>query len=209
MGENENPKKDCKCGQPHRPPWVGPEPGPEPGPKPPVPPLTPHQLKHIPRDNYCCAQDMFMADHEIQNIPQLIAYIKGQLGSPVICVEISDSQLIDIIRDMVQYIQRYYYREGNYRDYLVLDLIPGCTHYKICQELESVVDFATANWLGDINELFTLPHNALYDSVMSMNASSIFRGSCYGNSAGFGDEFRRIKQWQQNARCVTTRFRKE
>ena len=64
-----------------------PEPPPPP-PKPPVPPFPPHHLKHIPRDNYCCAQDMFMADHEIQNIPQLIAYIKGQLGSPVICVEI-------------------------------------------------------------------------------------------------------------------------
>ena len=128
---------------------------------------------------------MFMADHEIQNIPQLIAYIKGQLGSPVICVEISDSQLVDIIRDMVQYIQRYYYREGNYRDYLCMELLPGKTHYKLCQELESVVDFQTASWLGNINELFTIPHNILYDQMMGMNNFN-YNGMCYGDSS-YGD----------------------
>lgn len=158
---------------------------PEPPHKPPQPPFPPHHLKHIPRDNYCCAQDMFMADHEIQNIPQLIAYIKGQLGSPVICVEISDAQLIDIIRDMVQYIQRYYYREGNYRDYLCMELQPGKTHYKLCQELESVVDFQTASWLGNINELFTISHNILYDQMMGMNNFN-YNGMCYGDSS-YGD----------------------
>ena len=109
------------------------------------------------------------------------------LGSPVICIEISDEQLNYIIGDTIRYIQRYYFRRGNYRDYLIMELQPGKTHYKICQELDTIVDFQTSNWLGDINELFTLPHNALYDSVMSMNSSSIFRGSCYGNSAGYGD----------------------
>ena len=118
---------------------------------------------------------------------QMRNYIKMMLGSPVICVEISDEQLNYIIADAIRYVQRYYFGQGNYRDYLVMELVPGQTHYKICQELESVVDFQTANWIGDINELFTLPHNALYDSVMSMNSSSIYRGACYGNSAGYGD----------------------
>jgi hypothetical protein len=118
---------------------------------------------------------------------QMRNYIKMMLGSPVICIELSDQQLNYIIGDCIRYIQRYYYRQGHYRDYLILELQPGKTHYKICQELETVVDFQVANWLGDINELFTLPHNALYDSVMSMNNSSLFRGACYGNSAGYGD----------------------
>ena len=81
--------------------------------------------------------------------------------------------------------QRYYYKEGSYRDYLCLELIPGKTHYKICQELESVVDFQTASWLGNINELFTVPHNVLYDSMMSLNNFS-YNGICYGDSS-YGD----------------------
>lgn len=138
-----------------------------------------------PQVNCYNLQDRFMAEHQIQNLTQLIAYIKGQLGSPVICVEISQDQIIDIIRDTVQYIWRYYYNEGSYRDYLCMELIPGKTHYKLCQELESVVDFQTSNWLGNINELFTVPHNMLYDTMMSMNNFS-FNGMCYGDSS-YGD----------------------
>lgn len=162
---------------PPGPPPPGPRPFPPgpPRPKPPVPPPPP---------NNC---DPVLESTMIQNMAQMRNYIKMMLGSPVICIEISDEQLNYIIADMIRYVQRYYARQGNYRDYLVMELQPGRTHYKICQELEEVVDFQTANWIGDINELFTLPHNALYDSVMSMNTSSIFRGACYGNSAGFGD----------------------
>ena len=165
------------------------QPGPrlQPFPDPPVGPgpwtnPTPHYPQH-PQNN--C--DPVLEGTMIQNVAQLRNYIKLMLGSPVICIEISDEQLNYIIGDTIRYIQRYYFRRGNYRDYLIMELQPGKTHYKICQELDTIVDFQTSNWLGDINELFTLPHNALYDSVMSMNSSSIFRGSCYGNSAGYGD----------------------
>lgn len=192
------------------PPHPGPFPPPPPGPFPPPPsgrPMPPPNAHtgSVPMPPYPgpCQNDPVLEATTIQNIAMLRNYIKLMLGSPVICVEISDEQLNYIIGDCIRYIQRYYFRQGNYRDYLVLDLIPGCTHYKICQELESVVDFATANWLGDINELFTLPHNALYDSVMSMNASSIFRGSCYGNSAGFGDvlgSWNAALQWLEQAK---------
>lgn len=169
-------------------------PGPKPGPFPPGPPPAPRPFPPgpprpkppvpPPPPNSC---DPVLESTMIQNMAQMRNYIKLMLGSPVICIEISDEQLNYIIADMIRYVQRYYARQGNYRDYLVMELQPGRTHYKICQELEEVVDFQTANWIGDINELFTLPHNALYDSVMSMNTSSIFRGACYGNSAGFGD----------------------
>ena len=167
------------------PPGFRPEPGTFVPPKDNKPKVPPHAVKHIPKESYCCAVDHFMEDREIQNIPQLIAYIKGQLGSPIICCEIADSQILDVIRDMVQYIWRYYYKEGNYRDYLCMELFPGKTHYKLCQELESVVDFQTANWLGNINELFTVPHNVLYDQIQSMNTFN-YNGMCYGDSS-FGD----------------------
>lgn len=173
-----------------------PEPAPKPGPRPPKPPMPPgpmpfppgpprpHPVEPPPPPQNC---DPVLESTKIQNMAQMRNYIKMMLGSPVICVEISDEQLNYIIADAVRYVQRYYFGQGNFRDYLVMELVPGQTHYKICQELESVVDFQTANWIGDINELFTLPHNALYDSVMSMNSSSIYRGACYGNSAGYGD----------------------
>lgn len=147
--------------------------------------MTPeHFAKHIPKEDYCFAQDRFMAEHQIQNVAQFVAYVKGQLGSPMICVELADSTILDIMRDMVQYVWRYYYKEGSYRDYLCMELIPGKTHYKLCQELESVVDFQTSNWLGNINELFTASHNILYDTMMSKNFS--YNGLCYGDSS-YGD----------------------
>ena len=68
---------------------------------------------------------------EIQNMAQMRNYVKMMLGSPVICVEISDEQLNYIIGDAIRYVQRYYFGQGNYRDYLVMELVPGQTHYKI------------------------------------------------------------------------------
>lgn len=149
---------------------------PPPEPDKPIPPPHP--------GNYCAAADGFMKAHQIQNVAQLREYIKRQLGSPVICVELSDDQLDDIIRDCVQYIQRYYMGEGHYSDYLIMELQPGISHYKLCQELESVVDFKTSNWIGGINDLFTVPHALLYDQVMGMNC---WEGNCFGNSAAYGD----------------------
>lgn len=169
--------------EPHPGPHPGPYPPPGPSPFPPGP-FRPIPPGPPPPQNTC---DPVLEGTMIQNIAQLRNYIKLMLGSPVICIEISDEQLNYIIGDALRYVHRYYFRRGHFRDYLIMELQPGKTHYKICQELETVVDFQTSNWLGDINELFTLPHNALYDSVMSMNSSSIFRGSCYGNSAGYGD----------------------
>lgn len=103
---------------PHHPHTDGPVPGSGPNPNivhpchPPHPPMPPKP----------CVGDPFMESANIQNVAQLRSYIKMMLGSPVICVEISDQQMNYIIADTVRYIQRYYYRMGNYRDYLMLEL---------------------------------------------------------------------------------------
>ena len=92
----------------------------------PFPPRETNQPIPDPKPgNYCAAADGFMKAHQIQNVEQLKAYIKGQLGSPVICVELSDEQLEDIIRDTVQYIQRYYFNEGHYSDWLIIFITNG------------------------------------------------------------------------------------
>lgn len=141
--------------------------------------------KRPPHRDFCGDKSSFMMSQRIQNVAQLRNYIKLQLGSPTICVELSDDQLNAIIADSVQWIWKYYYNHGAYRDYLMMELKPGKTHYKICQDLESVVDFNTSNWLGSINELFTVPHTMLYDQVMTMG--NCWQGTCWGNSPSFGD----------------------
>lgn len=135
--------------------------------------------------DYCDSQDTFMSNNQIQNVAQLRNYIKSMLGSPTICVEISDEQLNDIIRDGVQYMWRYYYDEGSYKDYLLMELIPGKTKYKICQELESIVDFNTSNFLGGINDLFTVSHNLLYNQLSTLGGN-VYSGMAYGSTT-YGD----------------------
>lgn len=131
------------------------------------------------------SQDPLLEASSINNLAQLRQYIKLNLGAPVICVEISDEQLNNIIADTVRWIQKYYYDEGFFRDYLMLELQPGITHYKICQELAGVADLEVTSFMGSINELFTVPHNLLYDQVMNFNGQ--FTGQCWGNSSAYGD----------------------
>ena len=40
--------------------------------------------------NYCAARDGFLRATSIQNVTQLIDYVKRKLGAPRICVEIDD-----------------------------------------------------------------------------------------------------------------------
>ena len=46
--------------------------------------------------NYCATRDGFRRMTNIQNIPQLIDYVKRMLGSPRICVEIDDDTILYI-----------------------------------------------------------------------------------------------------------------
>ncbi len=140
----------------------------------------------------------FMKNGRIQNIPHLRSYIKNMLGAPVICIEISDEQIDNIIRDTIQYIQRYYYDEGSYSDYLILELIPNVTKYKIAQDLEAVVDFRSSNWLGSINDLFTVPHNLLNNQTLGMNMI----GGTFGNNAygGVLGNWTATLTWMKEAR---------
>ena len=105
------------------PPGPGPRPPMPPGPSPfPPGPPRPRPVEPPPPSPNC---DPVRMSTEIQNMAQMRNYIKMMLGSPVICIEISDEQLNYIIGDAVRYVQRYYYGMGNYRDYLVMELVPA------------------------------------------------------------------------------------
>lgn len=102
-----------------------------------------------------CVKDVYADIGKLDNISALKAYILRQLGSPRICVELSDEQLTDVIGDSIRYFWKYYSR-GHREDYLMFELIPGMTKYKICQELQEVIDLSLASWLGNGNELFNM-----------------------------------------------------
>lgn len=145
-----------------------------------------HQLKEKP-EHYVPKKDPWAKAGEIENLYQMRQFIKRQLGAPLICVELSDEQIDDVIFNCIKYVQRYYLEVGNYRDYLKMELKTGITHYQICQDLASVVDFELTNWLNNgINDLFTVPHCMLYNEMQSMNGWR-FGGTCWGNNAGYGN----------------------
>lgn len=105
-----------------------------------------------------------MAD--ISDVQGMRDYIKRQLGSPVICVEIANEQLDDIIGDAVKDMHRYLIGEGSYRDWMAFTLTPGVSSYQISADIEAVVDFDTIAGFNGINQLFTIEHNILYNDMV-------------------------------------------
>lgn len=90
-------------------------------------------------------------------------YIKKKLGYPVICVEIADEQLDEIINDSIQDAQRYLYGEGLYRDWMILSLTAGTSAYELPCEISDVIDFEYQSYLDGINVLHSPSHMLLYN----------------------------------------------
>lgn len=87
-------------------------------------------------------------------------YLKRRLGYPVICVEISDDQLDQIIIDVAGLAQRYLYGEGNRRDYCVFGIEKDKITYELPCDIIDTVDFNFMGYLDGINVLFS-PTNML------------------------------------------------
>jgi len=90
-------------------------------------------------------------------------YIKRKLGYPVVCVEVADEQLDDIINDSIQDAQRYLYGEGVYRDWMVLTLTSGTSSYQLPCEISDVIDFEYQSYMDGINVLHSPQHMLLYN----------------------------------------------
>jgi hypothetical protein len=89
-------------------------------------------------------------------------YIKRQLGHPVICVEIADEQLDEVIRDTIDIFQRYMYSEGTYKDWMIMSVSAGTSAYTMPDNVQDVLDIKLSAGGGDgINSLFTPTHNLL------------------------------------------------
>ena len=103
---------------------------------------------------------------EITNLLGMRDYIKRQLGYPVICVEIANEQLDDIISDAAKDMHRYLIGEASYKTYMSFQMTSGTSAYSISEDLEAVVDFDTIQGFNGVNQLFTVEHNILYNDLV-------------------------------------------
>lgn len=103
---------------------------------------------------------------EITNLLGMRDYIKRQLGYPVICVEIANEQLDDIICDAIKDMHRYLIGEASYKTYMAFQLSAGVSAYSISADLEAVVDFDSIQGFNGVNQLFTVEHNILYNDLV-------------------------------------------
>jgi hypothetical protein len=133
---------------------------------------------------YCEHRDPYYDIGWIDNLASLKAYVLRQLGAPRICVELSDEQLMDLIGDCIRYFWKYY-SQGHREDYLAFELVPGMTHYKICQELEEVVDLELASWLGNVDNLLTPVNNMMVNQFLPYGGGK-YVSTCWGTS-DYGD----------------------
>jgi hypothetical protein len=89
-------------------------------------------------------------------------WILTELGSPVITIELADAHLQQALDEAVLDFTRYNYNEGNYRDFLALNLSAGISTYDLSGAgVSDVVDMImSVGGQGNINMLFT-PSNMI------------------------------------------------
>lgn len=140
-------------------------------------------IENQTQNPYCRSRDPYYDIGWIDNITALKAYVLRQLGSPRVCVELTDEQLTDLIGDTVRYFWKYY-SQGHREEYLAFELVPGMTHYQVCQELEEVVDLNLPAFLGLTDNLLSPVTNALVNQFPW--GGMTFPGQCWGGS-DYGD----------------------
>lgn len=103
-----------------------------------------------------------MAD--ITTLTAMKNYVKGQLGSPVINIEMTEAQLEQCIEDAGQIINRYLYGEAVYEDYITFSATSGTDEYNLSgNNITEVFDFEYSTGTNGINTLFSPINMVLYD----------------------------------------------
>ena len=111
------------------------------------------------------------------------SYISKNLGSPVIQVEIADTQYDMIIDDTIQLFQKYHTGEGNYLDYIGFTVSAGVSAYSTSGlDLASTIDFNLSTGTDGINTLFSPTHQVLYQDWVVL-------GNYPGGSGGSNSQY--------------------
>mgnify|MGYP003625711754 CR=1 FL=1 len=111
-------------------------------------------------------------------------YLKKRLGSPVVCVEIDDSQFDIIIDDAIQDAARYLYGEGTKRDYLAFPVVKGTSAYELDCNITDAVSFDYTSHFDGINVLHSPTHMLLYNDWVGSGNYPGGPGSGSGGSPG-------------------------
>jgi hypothetical protein len=112
--------------------------------------------------------------HEIQNWTEMVNYVKSQLGAGVVCVEVSDQQIVEEIENCIQITQRYLSGEGNYEAIIPLQTESGVAEYHIDANIAQVIKILGPFGPGDVTNWFSAEHHLLYPALLSGN---MFRAS--------------------------------
>jgi len=106
--------------------------------------------------------------------PELRTYIKRELGSPVINVEVDDDSIDQLIDDCVDLYQRYAGGEGNYHSFVSLNLSAGVTEYSLSGDsILEVVGLDVSVGVNGINTLFSPSNILLQNSGSSLINNSL------------------------------------
>lgn len=94
----------------------------------------------------------------------MLNYIKAELGSPVINVEVADSQINIVIDDAIQDFQRYNCGEGTYLDYMVFTCSANTSSYILSgYDISNVSEIYFPNGAYGINQVFSPEHILLQE----------------------------------------------
>ncbi len=96
-------------------------------------------------------------------------YIRRVLGEPVICLEMTDEQLDQIIEDTLMELYRYLFGEATIKDYIAVHLQGGQDTYIMPDEVMHVGKIFMDSALGNINMLFTPAHTVMYNDLLKMS----------------------------------------
>lgn len=110
----------------------------------------------------------------IQTLEQFRDYIKLKSGSPILQMEMTNTQIDQCIEDAVDYFCRYAYEEGSFLDYAILrltsgvDEIPMTSAYDLrtnsyLTNVMDVYDFVVATGMDGINVMFSPTNILLYN----------------------------------------------
>ncbi len=129
---------------------------------------------------------------KITNLEQMKHYVLVQLGFPVLNIEVSDEQLENAIEDTCQDFSRYNYEDGSFRDYFLLQCVPGVMDYPVSSvrdfktsatldNIESIWDYSVSFGMDGINTLFSPSHILLYNQYVEQGN---YPGGPNGGSPG-------------------------
>ena len=115
---------------------------------------------------------------KIVTLQQFKYYVKLRLGMPIVNLEVSDSQIEQIIEDCLDIFCRYMYEEGSYMDYAILNVsacqseIPLSAAFdqrtgQNLTNIQDIYDYSLSFAADGINTLFSPTHVLLYDQFVN------------------------------------------